>query len=210
MKSLKGLESSLSRIVDAIKIVDGIIGIILFGSVAKEKADQGSDIDLLVLFKDENAMRRNEWEVTRRIPPDIFTQSICVCPSTLKAVNPVFLQSVLEDGIILYMQHPLDLRLRLASTVTYLIVSYSLEGLPQREKQKIDYRLFGKVVGERGYVGLIEKHGGKRLGRGCFFIPKESSESIMSFLNKHNLKYELMEVYVPETQKFLKELETHI
>jgi len=210
MKSLKWLESSLSKIVDAIKTVDGVIGIILFGSVARGKADQGSDIDLLILFKDENAMRINEWEVTRRIPPDMFTQSICVCPSTLKAVNPVFLQSVLEDGIILYMQHPLDLRLRLASTVPYLIVSYSLEGLPQREKQKIDYRLFGKLAGERSYVGLIEKHGGKRLGRGCFLIPKESSEPVVSLLNKHNLKYELMEVHVPKTQKFLQEWGTHI
>ena len=83
MKSARQLESILPELVGAIKTVEGVVGIILFGSAARGEADEGSDIDLLVLFEDEDKMRRNEWEVTRRIPPKTFVQTICACPSTL-------------------------------------------------------------------------------------------------------------------------------
>jgi len=201
MRSAKDLEPSLSEIVDVIKTVDGVIGIILFGSVARGDYDEGSDIDLLVIFKDENTMRKNEWEVTRRIPSDVFAQSICVCPSTLEAANPVFLQSVLEDGVILYMQHPFVLKLKSAGVAPYLIVSYGLGVLSQREKQKVDYQLFGRVAGGRSYAGLVDKYGGRRLGRGCFLIPKEGSEPVLRLLDEHGLRYELVEAYLPKIEK---------
>jgi len=201
MRSAKDLESSLSEIVDAIKTVDGVIGIILFGSTARGDHDEGSDIDLLIIFKDQDAMRKNEWEVTRSIPSDIFAQSICVCPSTLETTNPVFLQSVLEDGVILYMQHPLVLKIKSASLAPYLIVSFGLGILSQREKQKIDYKLFGRVSEGRSYAGLVEEHDGRRLGRGCFLIPKEDSESVLSLLDEHGLRYELLEAYLPKIKE---------
>jgi len=187
----------LSEIVAAVKTVNGVIGIVLFGSAARGEADEGSDIDLLVLFEDEDKMRRNEWEVTRRIPPNIFAQSICVCPSTLKRMNPVFVQSVFRDGIILYMQYPWMLRSSLANTVYSLLVAYSLECLSQKDKQKIDYKLFGRMIGRHRYTGLVEKHGGKRLGRGSFLIPKRDAETILNLLDEHNVRYELTEVYIP-------------
>lgn len=206
MRLARRLESVLSEIVSAIKGVDGVMGIILFGSVARGEAEEGSDMDLLILFKDEDKMRMGEWQVTHRMPPDVFAQSISACPSTLGRMNPVFLQSVLEEGMILYMEYPVTLKLRLASTTPYLIISYGLGGLPQRAKQKIDYVLFGRTVGEHKYGGIVEEHGGKHLGRGCLLIPKEKSEPILSLLEEHNLKYELTEVYAPTPQEFLKEL----
>jgi len=188
--------------VNAIKTVDGVIGIILFGSAARGEADEGSDIDLLVLFENEDKMRRNEWEVTRRIPSNLFTQSICACASTLERMNPVFLQSVLEDGLILYAQHPLVLRSRLANAAACLVVTYSLEDLSQKEKQKVNYELFGRRIAKRRYLGLVEKLGGRHLGRGCFLIPKENAELILNTLNTHNVKYESMEVYIPNKAQF--------
>lgn len=204
---MKQLESSLSKIVAAVKDVEGVVGIILFGSFARGEADEGSDIDLLVLFEDEDLMRKGEWEVTRLIPADVFAQSICACPSTLEEMNPVFLQSVLEEGVILYMRHPFALRSRLTSISPHLVVTYSLRGLSQREKQKVDYRLFGRTVGEHRYEGIVEECGGKRLGRGCFLIPKENAQTILGLLDRHNVKYESMDVYVPsKTEIFLRKM----
>ncbi|MFQ5758277.1 MAG: nucleotidyltransferase family protein [Candidatus Bathyarchaeia archaeon] len=204
MSLVKQLESSLSEIVAVVKTVEGVVGVILFGSFARGEADEGSDVDLLVLFEDEGVMRRNEWEVTRRMPADVFAQSICVCPSTLEEMNPVFLQAVLEEGVILYMRHPLVLRSHLASTSPHLVVTYSLKGLSQREKQRGDYRLFGRTVGKHHYDEIVRELGGKRLGRGCFLIPKENAQTILDLLDKHNVKYELMDVYVPDkTKSFL-------
>jgi len=117
MKLAKQLESGLSELVSAIQTVDGVIGIILFGSFARGEADDGSDIDLLIVFENEEKMRENEWEVTRRIPSHIFAQSICVCPSTLKEMNPVFVQSVLREGTILYLRYPWMLPSHLTNTI---------------------------------------------------------------------------------------------
>lgn len=197
MKSVGQLGSSLSEIVNAIKTVDGVIGVILFGSVARGEADEGSDIDLFVLFVDEDSMRRNEWEVTRRVPSEVFAQIICACPSTLEKVNPVFLQSVLEDGLILYSQYPLIFKSRLMNATAFLIVRYSLEGLPQKVKQKLSYRLFGSEVGGRRYFGLVEQGGGRHLGRGCLLIQKEKAEDILNALSECGVKYEIIETYTP-------------
>lgn len=207
MGLVKQLESSLSKIVAAVRSVEGVVAVFVFGSFARGEADEGSDVDLLVLFEDEDVMRRNEWEVTRRLPADVFTQSICVCPSTLVEMNPVFLQSVLEDGVVLYMRHPLVLRSRLASTSPHLLVTYSLKGLSQKEKQRVDYRLFGRTVGKHHYDGIVEECGGKRLGRGCFLIPEESAQTVLDLLDNHNVKYELMDVYVPDNiESFLQKM----
>jgi hypothetical protein len=185
----------------ALKTVEGVIGIILFGSFARGEADEGSDIDLLVLFENEKKMRENEWEVTRRIPSHIFAQSICVCPSTLRRMNPVFVQSVFKEGIILYLRYPWVLPSRLANTVESLLVTYSLKGLSQHAKQRVDYKLFGKTIGEHRYPGLVEKCGGKRLGRGCFLIPKENAKAVLNFLTEHNIKHEFLDVYVIDETK---------
>jgi len=197
MRSERPLESRLSEAVAALKTIDGLVGIILFGSVARGEADEGSDVDLLVLFEDEDRMRRSEWEVTRRMPRDLFAQSICVCPSTLKEANPVFIQSALEEGTILYMQHPLALRAELMNATPAVIIVYSLQNLSQREKQRVNYRLFGRKVGERCYPGLLEEHGGQRLGRGCVLVPEEDAEPVLKVLSHSGVKYEIVRAYTP-------------
>ncbi len=52
MKSQKELVFDLSRLVDAIAQIDGVLGIILFGSAARGDRDEYSYYDLLVLFRD--------------------------------------------------------------------------------------------------------------------------------------------------------------
>ena len=207
MRSARQLELSLPELVAAIKTVEGVMGIILFGSAARGEADEGSDIDLLVFFEDEEKMRANEWEVTRRIPSKTFVQSICTCPSTLEGTNPTFLRSVLEEGIILYMQYPLTLRVHQADTEPSFIVTYSLEDLPQREKQAINYKLFGRRVGKHRYLGLIDECGGKHLGRGCVIIPMGGADPVLDLLREHDVKHWVMRAYLPTGgQKFLSNL----
>jgi predicted nucleotidyltransferase len=186
----------LCEVVDAIKGVDGVVGVVLFGSTARGEADEGSDLDLLVFFEDEEKLREGEWEVTRRIPPKIFAQSICVSPSTAQEMNPTFLRSVLEEGILLYARYPLALKANQLGAVPSLIISYSLAKLPQKEKQAINYKLFGRGIQQRRYRGLVGEVGGRHLGRGCMLLPEEAAGAVLSLLGKHNVKYQIMRVSV--------------
>lgn len=69
--------------------------------------------------------------------------------------------------------------------------------MSQREKQKLGYKLFGSEVGERRYIGLVEQGGGRRLGRGCFLVPKEKAEGVLNILAECGVKYEILEAYMP-------------
>jgi predicted nucleotidyltransferase len=82
--------------------------IILFGSYAQEKADENSDLDLLVVVdetdlpkhKRARAIRKRLWGLTD-IPKDIvvYTQSEI---DEWKGVKSSFISSVLEHGKVLY------------------------------------------------------------------------------------------------------------
>ncbi|HID90884.1 TPA: hypothetical protein EYP44_02875 [Candidatus Bathyarchaeota archaeon] len=73
---------------------------------------------------------------------------------------------------------------------------YSLENLTQTEKQKVSYKLFGKKAGRRRYLGLVERCGGRRLGRGCFLVPKADAGEALSTLREHGVRHQTTEVYM--------------
>ncbi len=50
------LESDLSRLVEIISSFKEVIGVILFGSIARGDFDEYSDYDILVIFKDKGSM----------------------------------------------------------------------------------------------------------------------------------------------------------
>ena len=51
----------LSKMVDVVSKVQGVIGVFLFGSLARGDYDEFSDYDLLVVFVDRAVMWRN-WD----------------------------------------------------------------------------------------------------------------------------------------------------
>ena len=86
-------------------------------------------------------------------------------------------------------------------------MTYSLENLSQREKQAIDYKLFGRRIGKHRYFGLVEEHGGRRLGKGCFIVPSPGAETILAVLKEHNVEVSVIHSYVPTgAKKFLSTL----
>lgn len=59
----------MREVVDAIRGVDGVVGIVLFGSAARGgQADEGSDLDLLVLFESERKLREGDGRSRAAFP----------------------------------------------------------------------------------------------------------------------------------------------
>ena len=75
------------------------------------------------------------------------------------------------------------------------IVSYSMKDLPQTEKMKVVYRLFGKKVKGQSVCGVVEENSGIRLGDGCFMIPLESLEKIAQIMNEFSIQFKVLKTY---------------
>jgi len=99
----------LSKIVDVVSRIEGVIGVFLFGSLARGDYDEFSDYDLLVVFEDKAVMWRN-WDALFEAVGRL-RMSLHVVPETveeLKSANPVFLDDLFRHGKFLFARLPLE------------------------------------------------------------------------------------------------------
>ncbi len=109
----------VNRVVSLLKarLGDSLISVVLFGSVARGKADEGSDVDLLVVSKDFKGSFGERFQLFQEIDRDLLNSEarrrlrregygtlISPIPLTPKEVegNPPILLDILTDGIVLY------------------------------------------------------------------------------------------------------------
>lgn len=186
-------------------LVDSGVGkeinkIILFGSVARGDFTEKSDIDLFI-----NADEQHEEKIEKTLL--LFNSSQIHKMWRLKGVKQEISlkigrlnqwslrREVLSSGIVLYGKHSeLPEKARY-----YLLVRMELVNIKVSQQMKIWRKLYGYVqkIGEKKYVsaGLVEKIGGKKLGKGIIIIPMEKRQEILDFLNKNKVKYKVHELW---------------
>jgi len=124
---------------------------------------------------------------------ETFVQVISMTLEEIKS-SPL-LTSVLRDGIALFRKGNFDLG-RLISFSPIALISYDLRDLDPVEKVKILHRLYGRK-GKRRYVGIIEKLGGFRVGRGSFIVPYDKARDVTRFLDGKDVPYVVRYLWVP-------------
>jgi hypothetical protein len=174
--------------------LEEVIAVVLFGSVARgEPMTKKSDIDLLVLVDKRGARIENQiskivgGEGSRIVPsvntPKEFTK------------NPYFAFEILRDGIVLYKRPgPLELPFALPARAVTLY-KFDISGKTQSEKSKFNLVLYGrtdkrKVGGKTKnycYVGIVERLGGQRVGRGSFFVPSKAETEVDEVFKFHGV-----------------------
>ena len=197
------VKSDLSNLVKAIAYVEGVVAVILFGSRARGDYDEYSDYDLLVIFEEEEVMWRNRRKLFEnvgrlRLFTQVLTRSI---EEFTEKTEPTFRQNVLEHGILLYLRYPFQAPAYCENLKPMAIVSYSMKGLPQTEKMKVVYRLFGKKVKGQSVCGVVEEKGGVRLGDGCFMIPTEGLEAITQMMSECGVQFKVLRIYSSYSSK---------
>ena len=171
--------------------------IILFGSAAKDEAEQDSDIDLFI------DVRKDTKKIEKEIKKieDKFYDSREASLFKLKKIDNRFSiiigrldewkelkKSIESTGIVLYGKF-------ISSDITgkkHAIIFWDKIG---KNRGAFLNKVYGFKVGDKRYAGLLEKFSGKKLGKSCIMIPIEHREEIVKLLSKYKVNAKIIEVY---------------
>ena len=182
----------LSKIVDVVSKIQGVIGVFLFGSLARGDYDEYSDYDLLIVFEDKTVMWQN-WDKLFEAVGSL-RMNLHVIPETikeLKSANPVFLDDLLAYGKVLFAKLPLEVFPKPLRLEPYCLIVYDMGGLSYRDKMRVVYFLFRK-----GGVGTVAKMGGIKLSEGCLLVPSSVGDQIVDKLKAFGVDAKKLEIYL--------------
>ena len=186
--------SILTELVDRLAPIAGLVRILLFGSVARGEADEYSDYDLLVLFKDRASMW-DGWDAVFAAtgPMNLDIHAIPETIDEFNSANPVFLRELVRDGRVLFSREPFAARISSPLSRPFSVVSYDLSSLSYKMKMRVLYSLY-----RRGRGGMVGGSGGVKLGSGCLLVPREAAQEIMDLARSSGAKVTKVDVLVDE------------
>jgi predicted nucleotidyltransferase len=194
MKLKEKQTSDLNEIVNITSKIQGVTGILLFGSLARGDYDEYSDYDLLVLFENKALMWQSWDELFQAVGN--LKLNLHMIPETLeelKSANSTFLNELSKHGKVLFARTPLEVSLQPVKLKSFYLISYNMSGLNYRDKMKVTYFLYRK-----NGVGTTAETKGIKLSEGCILIPTSTADEITSKLSSFNVKTKKLEIYASE------------
>jgi predicted nucleotidyltransferase len=187
----------LKKIVNDLSSISDVKAVVLYGSFARGENTSRSDIDLLILTAKEktkeeiqNRIIDLELQIGKSIQPTIRTIA------ELKKTDSGLIQNIFKEGRILYIKEPADIPAALLlEHRPYLIYSFRLNNLSQKEKVKFNRALYAQVRKGYKYKGLLDKLGGKKLSPGSIIISHLHRADMERFFKKFNVQYEQLTVW---------------
>jgi len=177
----------IEAVVNNIKKIDGTISVVLFGSYSRGNYDEGSDIDLLVVFKDKKKLDKSLKEIYKTTAKtDLFFQVIGLTLNELK--DSPLLESALRDGKIYYAKEEVK-KLLTPTHKPYALITYSTANLNPKERVTFTQKLEGRGKGKYRYNGLVQKLDGYKVGRGVMMIPLKNLNILTEHLEKKKINY---------------------
>ncbi len=173
--------------------MEGLTSIILYGSYARGNHHRKSDVDLLLTFKDEEALRKAEDKIQKLY--GISDATLSIETLTLNRIeeyaqsNPYFFRNILKEALIIFASPPFKIRLREAlNGWLKVLITYEMTKLPCCIKKRVDRILYGvKHKGKRICKGIIREE--ERIGRGALLLTPEKAEKVKEILEKHGAKH---------------------
>ncbi|MDY6863668.1 MAG: nucleotidyltransferase domain-containing protein [Thermodesulfobacteriota bacterium] len=185
----------LKKIVKRLSLVNDVKAVILYGSFARGDFGPKSDIDILILTtKPETHTEIQDkiigLDVKRNIRPTIRTLS------ELKQTDNGLLQNIFQDGKIIYLKEPMDIKASLLlNQKPYAIYTFDLTGLEQKTKAKFNRELYQRKPKGYSYDGILQEIGGRKLSKGCILVAYEKKGIIDKFFRKYKLDPYVIKVW---------------
>jgi len=195
LENSEQVASEIREVVDEISKIGGVIAVILFGSYSRGELDEGSDIDLLVVFDDNESYMEGSPQMSEATAKrDIFIQAVSMTLDELKRSR--LLSAVLAEGRNLYTAQSFNL-FSLAEDLLkpYALITYDLRHLSPRRKVKFIHAIQGRGKGRYTYPGLLHKLNGFKVGRNTIMVPIEKMSRIIERFNLIKADYVIRYVW---------------
>jgi len=192
MKLNEQQKLTLNDFVNSVSKIQGVVGIVLFGSQARGDYDEFSDYDLLVLFENKRVMWET-WDVLFQVVGNL-KMNLHAIPETLdelRDANPVFLDELRDSGKVLFAKMPFEVHLQPLNLKPFTLITYDMRNVNYPNKMKASYFLYSK-----GGNGAIMKAGGAKISDGCVIVPSELADEIIRTLASFKVKTWRRDVYV--------------
>jgi predicted nucleotidyltransferase len=177
----------IERAVNKIKEIKGTVSTVLFGSFSRGDYDEGSDIDLLVVFKNKKDLDRGLKEIyNTTAKSDLFFQVIGLTLEEMKK-SPL-LETALREGKIYYIKKDAE-KLLTPTRKPYALLTYTTANLNAKERVIFTQQLEGRRRGKYRYDGLVHKIGGYKVGRGVVMVPLGSLKTLTEQLERKEIDY---------------------
>jgi len=180
-----------------LKEKESIEKIILFGSAARNEATKKSDIDIFIEVKRESQKIKNEIE---KMLENFYKSREYLLFKSKGIDNKIHL-------IISRLDRWRDLKKSIESTGIVLYGKYVTHGISGKKHIVIFWdriennrgaflnRIYGVKIKGKHYQGLIEKLGGKKLGKSNIIIPVENKDEILKLIKIYKVHAKIIEVY---------------
>lgn len=180
------------------KEVKHVLQVILFGSVARGEDTDKSDIDIAIVHDSKDKFKIMD-EINKNKTDKIQTTIINInqLPEETELVGALAGEGLLLYGSpILIKEKKLDLKPK-------ILISYSLAGLPQTEKMKINRALHGSISKSifkgKEYktetFGLVKEPGIEKINRGVLLVERGLAPKIINLLKRFNIKFKEIPVW---------------
>lgn len=178
--------------------INNIKKIILFGSVARDEASGGSDIDI---FIDITGKKSVETDI-KRIQEEFLKSKRYQDYWLLKNIkNEIRLTigkldewkelkiSIISDGIVLYGKFEEMPEKAVHKTLL------SWENIkPESKRVMLSKRLFGYKKDKKSYEGLIQKYDGERIGKGLIAVPSSNAKIFLKLFRDMNIAVKIKKI----------------
>ena len=173
--------------------ISGVEAVVLFGSYARGDFDEGSDVDLLLVFQDKFSLEGGWRKITETTAKrHIFVQVAAMTVDELR-LSPL-LSVALREGKTLFSTEGFSLQ-ELGNFKPYALVSYDLRSMAPDSKVKFVQTLQGRKSGKYAYKGILLELGGFKVGRNCLMLPQESVAKLTGFFDKEGVTYFIRHVW---------------
>lgn len=183
--------------------VEGVVQIILFGSVAKEEADERSDVDFFIVLDRKNEkiqtrLRDIAYGLEKKYDRNV---QLTFSGRSLEGFDASFIEDVFGHGTVIFSRET-ALKVRDMRLHPFAVFSFSLKNMPQADKMRVKRALYGgesrssykKKVYRTRMAGLIPKE--NRLGKGAFIAERSKSRIVEKIFKRFNVNHKKRDVWM--------------
>jgi predicted nucleotidyltransferase len=199
---LARLRQALVVLTTQAQVLDGVVGVVLFGSYARGEFGRKSDVDVLVLVQPGEVLPTVrsvvvrialEAETTHRLPMHIAL--LVAAAQTPDELGDDLLHALWSDGIILYAQAAALARLQPTGLAPWVVLRFSAAGLSPSRRVQLSRLVHGRA---RGQLGKVQPPG-LLLGRGAALVPPEQAAALRTLFDELGVVYDAVPVWRPTT-----------